>query len=478
MKRNIATLLIVFMCIESFGVAVSDNDGAAFISKAEYDSKKNEFQRQLESITSSIDPKITDAINSYISDTTNKSSSVKSILFSSKDDYIITNREFNNEYQFPDMNISISLTKLQFNDYQKYNEEQKALVDALWLPHPEYLGFGVPSDDPNLNSTSYNNSIKTQKNFWLFAAGNYTRTSKSNVRNVVTDPKLNNYTYSSSDPIVLYGQAQNKRESWNLLGILDFSSCPIAGSERFGGDPGYLYETHTNEFYLGNCLRLVVSGRLPDFTNTTNRIWQPTVSWRYGQTGVAYIRWGLTNANFIAINNSPSVKYEVGTGSETWKYKNLGTWTNSRTIECELYNNQYYANYSTINTKTTEDWLNACTPSDLMGKWTGMEYHVHIRSTPSTYDYPDFTGYKMFQNARWVDGADPRYTGRFSIPQLGLIPSIKTSADIYQYYDTLYDINGNKVPNLKLNQGFPLCPVMSGEKITWEPKFSKISSPC
>ena len=47
-------------------VQVSDNDGSAFITKAEFDSLKNNFQAQLDRYFSSIDNKIDDAIAQYL----------------------------------------------------------------------------------------------------------------------------------------------------------------------------------------------------------------------------------------------------------------------------------------------------------------------------------------------------------------------------------------------------------------------------
>ena len=54
------------MSIESFGAVVSDNDGSAFITKAEFDSMKNEFQSQIDQYNTSIDAKIDGAIASYL----------------------------------------------------------------------------------------------------------------------------------------------------------------------------------------------------------------------------------------------------------------------------------------------------------------------------------------------------------------------------------------------------------------------------
>ena len=65
-KRLLALFLVVLMSIESFAAVVSDNDGSAFITKAEFDSLKNDFQSQIDQYNTSIDTKIDGAIASYL----------------------------------------------------------------------------------------------------------------------------------------------------------------------------------------------------------------------------------------------------------------------------------------------------------------------------------------------------------------------------------------------------------------------------
>ena len=65
-KRLFALFLVVLMSIESIGAVVSDNDGSAFITKAEFDSLKNNFQSQIDQYNTSIDSKIDGAIASYL----------------------------------------------------------------------------------------------------------------------------------------------------------------------------------------------------------------------------------------------------------------------------------------------------------------------------------------------------------------------------------------------------------------------------
>ena len=65
-KKLLALFLVVLISIESFGAVVSDNDGSAFITKAEFDSLKNDFQSQIDQYNTSIDSKIDTAIANYL----------------------------------------------------------------------------------------------------------------------------------------------------------------------------------------------------------------------------------------------------------------------------------------------------------------------------------------------------------------------------------------------------------------------------
>ena len=58
--------MVLLLSIESFAAVVSDNDGSAFITKAEFDSLKNNFQNQIDQYNTSIDSKIDGAIASYL----------------------------------------------------------------------------------------------------------------------------------------------------------------------------------------------------------------------------------------------------------------------------------------------------------------------------------------------------------------------------------------------------------------------------
>ena len=65
-KKIIAIALIFIISANSFAAVVSDNDGSAFITKAEFDSLKNNFQSQIDQYNISIDNKIDGAIAAYL----------------------------------------------------------------------------------------------------------------------------------------------------------------------------------------------------------------------------------------------------------------------------------------------------------------------------------------------------------------------------------------------------------------------------
>ena len=65
-KKALCLIFAFLLSINSFAAVVSDNDGSAFITKAEFDSLKNDFQSQLDSYNTNIDNKIDDAIASYL----------------------------------------------------------------------------------------------------------------------------------------------------------------------------------------------------------------------------------------------------------------------------------------------------------------------------------------------------------------------------------------------------------------------------
>ena len=85
-KKLLALFLVVLMSINTLGAVVSDNDGSAFITKAEFDSLKNNFQSQIDQYNTSIDSKIDGAIASYLAGiTVAKKQTIKPVIIDTYD---------------------------------------------------------------------------------------------------------------------------------------------------------------------------------------------------------------------------------------------------------------------------------------------------------------------------------------------------------------------------------------------------------
>lgn len=78
MKKLIIVLICISLTTNINAAVVSDNDGAAFITKAEFDSLKNTFQSQLDFNNRTIDNKIENAISTYIAGAIQSTQSNKS----------------------------------------------------------------------------------------------------------------------------------------------------------------------------------------------------------------------------------------------------------------------------------------------------------------------------------------------------------------------------------------------------------------
>ena len=70
LKRIFILLFILLFANNTIAAVVSDNDGSAFITKAEFDSLKTNFQLELNTYNTQIDSKIDDAISKYLTGVT------------------------------------------------------------------------------------------------------------------------------------------------------------------------------------------------------------------------------------------------------------------------------------------------------------------------------------------------------------------------------------------------------------------------
>ena len=135
------------MSINTFAAVVGDNDGAAFITQAEFDSLKNDFQTQINRYNSSVDNKIDGAISNYLAGVTvAKKREVKNLVENYSDIKWIDTLKFYGSYRkFVDNLFSHSSAEHDVWYEPSLNEKRhnvRALDFMIWLLWEGAYGFG------------------------------------------------------------------------------------------------------------------------------------------------------------------------------------------------------------------------------------------------------------------------------------------------------------------------------------------------
>ena len=138
-KRVVALFLVLLLSIESFGAVVSDNDGSAFITKAEFDSLKNDFQSQIDQYNTSIDAKIDGAIASYLAGITVSKDTQYRVDIADWKEVVATNFPLYETWQPADFNLSFSFSYCSTDNDGDYYETWWGLAGISYKrPATEY----------------------------------------------------------------------------------------------------------------------------------------------------------------------------------------------------------------------------------------------------------------------------------------------------------------------------------------------------
>ena len=120
-KKALCLIFAFLLSIESFAAVVSDNDGSAFITKAEFDSLKNNFQAILDSYNTGIDSKIDAAISSYIAGVKAEKEEEKENIFDTYKTY--TDQKIANIKWNKATNFNLNVATYSYGDSQKIYQE-------------------------------------------------------------------------------------------------------------------------------------------------------------------------------------------------------------------------------------------------------------------------------------------------------------------------------------------------------------------
>lgn len=313
LKKFIALFLVVLMSIESFAAAVSDNDGSAFITKAEYDSLKNNFQTQLDSYNSNIDSKIDFAIAAYLAGIKVEKTSTKNIIVGLWEKYTLMNGKIDNEYEYPDFS-----------------------GNTTWL------------------ANAVNESFR--KIWFGFGEIKYRRTTKSNKRVLV-----NNVTPASTldlSNVTWAGVATNAREAWTTTKIYRNDEL-----SSYGG------AISSNRYvWCFSPLNLNANGYISDL-NASGQSGLWGIQWCY-EARTMSSPWLYAIYPVPAFANSVTITYEEDSNNKSIIYEHLGSYKWNESWECTIKDCANYFSTSANNSKRTDGWLSAATKT---GEWTAMD---------------------------------------------------------------------------------------------------------
>ena len=457
-KRMVALFLVLLLSIESFGAVVSDNDGSAFITKAEFDSLKNNFQSQIDQYNSSIDSKIDGAIAGYLAGVMVKKTTTKSLIVKNWDTGVTSmNGKIDNTFKVPNVSGSLGL----FEEYL--------------FPYTGMAGLNVGT---NLNSAygtvGTNTSQANGKICWMQGVFNYFATSQTTHKRVLVD----NVGIGSSlnvENMTWAGIANNVLETWTLSKLVRFAKG-ISGVTSQDHDPGYLEDKYVISFIISTMLNINAPGYVASFVNKDAALWNPSVRWRVmnGSTQVTAVNWGAGYC--LSVSAIPSVNYNTDSEGKTYSYQHIINYKNDTSWEVTVKDVTNYLSYSSNNTLRTNNWVSAVTGTSgsVSGSWTGteLERFQAVRNTARGTSH--VCGWINEGGVTFSDNTSAGATNKAQIPVIGRIGNY-TANQIYQFKKgDLVDDDGEKLEKLKLFQGIPIMKVKQDEIIEWEPKFKNI----
>ncbi|MBP3201158.1 MAG: hypothetical protein J6M39_05885 [Lachnospiraceae bacterium] len=419
-KRLLALFLVVLMSINSFGAVVSDNDGSAFITKAEFDSLKNNFQAQIDQYNTSIDSKIDGAIASYLAGINVAKKTTKKIVLSDFKNITMMNYALSNEWKIPNFNLAVSM-----------NGSTATVASGAW-----------------------------PATWWAQAQINYNRASNQYCKRLNVDAGIE----TNSMPTYVYwiGRALNQVDSIKCS-RMQYTSGLIQS------DLGHIGGSTTAYFRFTNITK-ILAGYFPTLDTETTNVWQPRFFWHGRDDDTSAD--GYKSPSTI-LNKSNSLSIELKTvNNKIYEYEHIMNWNNytfPQLTDTDWINTLRYIENATI---TRKQALDQATKNSF---WTGHTNSAksldarrvgectYAQTTPRA-----FNGYYSGDNGSNDTSA---FVG------VGILNASYNSEHIYQSSTEFSDNIGSKDLRsgyLNLLQGFPILAAKEEEKVTLELEFDNL----
>ena len=442
-KRLLALFLVVLMSINSFGAVVSDNDGSAFITKAEFDSLKNNFQAQIDQYNTSIDSKIDGAIANYLAGTKMESTGILNVINAQWKKLSCIGGVIEPEFVEPNVDFlfSIASTYTQ-NDGGNYGT---AVVD--YAGYPGYL-----------------------KSIFALQRGSYTNdwsSSNNSRRNVVTT-QYNNYY--APGKLVWRGRALRWLETWNITRsayLMDGAGINIG----FQDVPAYIANS---QLQLRNFTKIVGSGSISNWASISATCWPIAFYWSIDAVPVSqrpgyewmndHYEWQLSWAG-SKNQDQPNTTIQIlpDSAGDTYDFEHIIAFDKDDAwwISSETFADNFFTNPESTVTSTT-----LFNKMQLAGECRQISWNYFSKPATSTTNVQFGIGVPAT-----VDVVD---VSPETFPTLGMFTSRIAGAQIFQH-DNESMVSDGKIellkPSVTLEKGFQLLVASEGDKITWEPSF-------
>ena len=424
-KKIVILVVIILMFTNSiFGSVVSDNDGSAFITKAEFDSLKNSFQSQIDSFNVNIDNKIDNAIASYLSGLKVEQTKTNRIINPTWGSVSNINGVLNNTFKVPNFDLMFSIMTTYANEgsgtlswlddyYNGFYKSINQIVSAKYI------------EDWSVNNVCYRNLVKP------------TGSSPNDIGDLIWN-----------------GRALRYNENWSIVRVID----ALDGTISWGYQDQPYYYTFRN--ILFNMTTLDLNGYITDWSSSKETNWPLRYRWFYKNksTGVEDFRDIAFIDSQLQDVFSVSINLENDNNGKTKDYEHIISHNSSS--EWRVSNNDWPTYISQVpESSITASSLLSYATVEQTGKGLSFAHHT------DPYQYGFITDVNTT-----LDILNDIIT-----PNLGMFPNKIRADEIYQD-NTEKNITTDGLTIRKnrptLEEGFQLLVAPKDAKIEWPLSFS------
>ena len=436
-KKVLALLLIIIFSIENFAAIVADNDGSAFVTKAEFEALKEDFESQIDVYNDSIDGKIDGAIAAYLAGINLQKAQSLNTILKDWDKVTMRNTELKNTYGLPGTMLSLSYYGSgHHNIWNQYpsayglaivgsNAAQKAKLKAVTLKEGKEENY---------------NDLTKNKFFW---AG------------LITD-----YEEKIAMSKLGYNNSQDVSNAFSnvKLSVYDTAKLDTIGNQYFSS---------LSDFWSSKWKPLLRGDWTSSAGSATGADWSPIFDGGFFDWSSQYkkdkmenkyeLTWNKVDENVINPDFSQSF-YQFSDNTKTSRniinamsINKAGTWIKMGA--------QSSIPEKADGSKTAEGW-----GDDVEGtSWRKAYIESHYLPTElnaSVYD--------------WTRGATSG--GQYKIPTLGGLGPISSEKIYLQKKDFTYTFKDKDYTKevTTMNDGFPLIFAKKDSELTWECVFSEV----